>query len=207
MPVRFVNPGSSNQRIRNPHDFDSAGREAVRRAEATNDPEPLATVIFKINQWKFRRHWKTNNPGNYFNGIYTYNNDIPTDTNTCAVVPTPHSSSPSVPPNTAILTVPIKPVESESHTAIQVPPSCVTSSSTTTDLLTIKLIHSDIVATPSNTTTSIPPVTANLGPLQPVGPIADTPSAFNSISVASRSVHLHQGVCTGSLHDAYFERV
>eukprot|EP00536_Pseudo-nitzschia_multiseries_P001728 jgi/Psemu1/3941/gm1.3941_g len=175
-PVRFVQPGSPNQRIRNPQEFDSAGREAVRRAEATNNPEPLATVLFNINQWKFKRNWKTNDPANYFNGINTYNNDIPTDTNTCAVVPTPHSSSPSVPPNTAILTVPIKPVKSEAHTAIQVPSSCVTSSPATTDLPTIKLIDSDVVTTPSNTTTSVPPVTATFGPLQPVGPIADTPS-------------------------------
>eukprot|EP00536_Pseudo-nitzschia_multiseries_P012912 jgi/Psemu1/33497/gm1.33497_g len=176
-PVRFVRPGSPNQRIRNPYEFDSAGREAVRRAEATNDPAPLATVLFNINQWKFKRNWKTNDPANYFNGIYTYNNDIPTDTNTCAVVPTPHSSSPSVPPNTAILTVPFKPVKSEAHTAIQVPTSCVTSSLATTDLPTIKLIDSDVVATASNTTTSVPLATANLGPLQPVGPISDTPSA------------------------------
>eukprot|EP00536_Pseudo-nitzschia_multiseries_P012955 jgi/Psemu1/33696/gm1.33696_g len=176
-PVQFVQPGSPNQRIRNPQEFDSAGREAVRRAEATNNPEPLATVIFNTNQWKFKRNWKTNDPANYFNGIYTYNNDIPTDTNTCAVVPTPHSSSPSVPPNTAISTVPTKPVESEAHTAIQASSSCVTSSSATTDLPTIKLIDSDVVATPSNTTTSVPPVTANLGPLQPVGSIADDPSA------------------------------
>eukprot|EP00536_Pseudo-nitzschia_multiseries_P018869 jgi/Psemu1/57747/gm1.57747_g len=77
-PVRFVKPGSPNQRIRNPYEFDSAGREAVRRAGATNDPEPLATVLFNINQWKFKRNWKTNDPANYFNGIYTYNNDIPT---------------------------------------------------------------------------------------------------------------------------------
>eukprot|EP00536_Pseudo-nitzschia_multiseries_P005768 jgi/Psemu1/13452/gm1.13452_g len=70
-PVRFLKPGFPNQRIRNPQEFDSAGREAVRQAEATNIPEPLATVIFNINQWKFRRNWKTNNPGNYFNGIYT----------------------------------------------------------------------------------------------------------------------------------------
>eukprot|EP00536_Pseudo-nitzschia_multiseries_P017398 jgi/Psemu1/50707/gm1.50707_g len=70
-PVRFLKPGFPNQRIRNPQEFDSAGREAVRQAEATNNPEPLATVIFNINQWKFRRNWKTNNPGNYFNGIYT----------------------------------------------------------------------------------------------------------------------------------------
>eukprot|EP00536_Pseudo-nitzschia_multiseries_P014922 jgi/Psemu1/40625/gm1.40625_g len=70
-PIRFLKPGFPNQRIRNPQEFDSAEREAVRRAEATNNPEPLATVIFNINQWKFRRNWKTNNPGNYFNGIYT----------------------------------------------------------------------------------------------------------------------------------------
>eukprot|EP00536_Pseudo-nitzschia_multiseries_P010298 jgi/Psemu1/25528/gm1.25528_g len=82
----------------------------------------------------------------------------------------------AAPPNTAILTVPIKPVESEAHTAIQVPSSCVTSSLATTDFLTNKMIHSDVVATPSNTTASVPPVTANLGPLQPVGPIADIPS-------------------------------
>eukprot|EP00536_Pseudo-nitzschia_multiseries_P005721 jgi/Psemu1/13317/gm1.13317_g len=150
-PVRFVKPGFPNQRIRNPQDFDSAGREAVRRAEATNDPEPLATVLFNINQWKFKRNWKTNDPANYFNGIYTYNN--------------------------ATLTVPITHVESEAHPAIQVPSSCVASSSaTSTGLLTNKMIHSDVVDTPSNTTASIPPVTANLGPLQPVGKIADTPS-------------------------------
>eukprot|EP00536_Pseudo-nitzschia_multiseries_P016869 jgi/Psemu1/48184/gm1.48184_g len=149
-PVRFVKPGSPNQRIRNPQDFDSAGREAVRQAEATNDPEPLATVLFNINQWKFKRNWKTNDPANYFNGIYTYNN--------------------------ATLTVPITPIESEAHPAIQVPSSCVTSSLATTGLFTNKMIHSDVVDTPSNTTASIPPVTANLGPLQPVGKIADTPS-------------------------------
>eukprot|EP00536_Pseudo-nitzschia_multiseries_P016296 jgi/Psemu1/45667/gm1.45667_g len=149
-PVRFVKPGFPNQRIQNPQDFDSAGREAVRRAEATNDPNALATVLFNINQWKFKRNWKTNDPANYFNGIYAYNN--------------------------AALTVPITPVESEAHPAIQVPSSCVTSSSATTGLLTNKMIHSDVVDTPSNTTASIPPVTANLGPLQPVGQIADTPS-------------------------------
>eukprot|EP00536_Pseudo-nitzschia_multiseries_P008765 jgi/Psemu1/21374/gm1.21374_g len=166
-PVRFVKPGSLNQRIRNPH----------KRAEATNNPEPLATVLFNINQWKFKRNWKTDDPANYFNSIYTDDNDIPTDTNADAVVTTPHSSGPSAPPNTAILTVPIKPVNSEAHTAIQVPSSCVTSCSATTDLPTIKLIDSDVVATPSNTTTSVPLVTANLDPLQPVGPIADTPTA------------------------------
>eukprot|EP00536_Pseudo-nitzschia_multiseries_P017991 jgi/Psemu1/53560/gm1.53560_g len=175
-PVRFVKPGFPNQRIRNPYEFDSAGREAVRRAEATNDPKPLATVLFNINQWKFKRNWKTYDPANYFNGIYTYNNDIPTDTNTCAVVPTPHSSSPSVPPNIATLTVPTKPVKSEAHTTIPVPSYCVTSSLATTDSPTIKLIDSDVVTIPSNTTTSVPPVTATFGPLQPVGPIADTPS-------------------------------
>eukprot|EP00536_Pseudo-nitzschia_multiseries_P015096 jgi/Psemu1/41238/gm1.41238_g len=175
-PIRFVKPGSPNQRIRNPHEFDSAGREAVRRAEATNNPEPLATVLFNINQWKFKRYWKTDDPANYFNSIYTDDNDIPTDTNADAIVTTPHSSGPSAPPNTAILTVPIKPIDSEAHTAIQVPSSCVTSSLATNDLPTIKLIDSDVVATPSNTTTSVPPVTANFGPLQPVGPIADTPS-------------------------------
>eukprot|EP00536_Pseudo-nitzschia_multiseries_P011991 jgi/Psemu1/30614/gm1.30614_g len=70
-PVQFVKPGSPNQRIRNPQEFDSAGNEAVRQAEATNDPQPLAKVLFNINQWKFKRNWKTNDPGNYFNGIYT----------------------------------------------------------------------------------------------------------------------------------------
>eukprot|EP00536_Pseudo-nitzschia_multiseries_P013538 jgi/Psemu1/35517/gm1.35517_g len=175
-PVRFVKPGSSNQRIRTPQDFDSAGREAVRRAEATNDPEPLATVLFNINRWKFKRNWKTDDPANYFNGIYTYNNDIPTDTNKCAVVPTPHSSGPSASPITNILTVPIQPVESTAHTTIPAPSYCVTSSSATTDLPPITLIDSDVVTIPSNTTTSVPPVTANFGPLQPVGPIADTPS-------------------------------
>eukprot|EP00536_Pseudo-nitzschia_multiseries_P017491 jgi/Psemu1/51101/gm1.51101_g len=200
-PVRFVKTGSSNQRIRNPQEFNSAGREAVRRAEATNDPEPLATVLFNINQWKFKRNWKTNDPANYFNGIYTYNNDIPTDTNTCAVVPTTHSS---------ISTVPTKPVKSEAHTAIQAPSSCVTSSSATPDLPTIKLINSDVVATPSNTTTSVPPVTANLGPLQPVGPIADTPSVKapcyiwtwtyspNSESVSFRRVRSDSLLCVTS---------
>eukprot|EP00536_Pseudo-nitzschia_multiseries_P014943 jgi/Psemu1/40710/gm1.40710_g len=150
-PVRFVKPGFPNQRIRNPQDFDSAGKETVRRAEATNDPPPLATVLFNINQWKFKRNWKTNDPANYFNGISTYNN--------------------------ATSTVPITPVESAARPAIQVPSSCVTSSSaTSTGLLTNGMIHSDVVDTPSNTTASIPPVTTNLGPLQPVGNIADTPS-------------------------------
>eukprot|EP00536_Pseudo-nitzschia_multiseries_P015514 jgi/Psemu1/42866/gm1.42866_g len=149
-PVQFVQPGSPNQRIRNPHEFNSAGREA--------------------------RNWKTDDPANYFNSIYTDDNNIPTDTNADAIVTTPHSSDPSFPPNTVILTVPIKPAKSKAHTAIQVPSSCVTSSPATTDLLTNKLIDSDDVATPSNTTASIPPVTANLGLLQPVGPIADTPS-------------------------------
>eukprot|EP00536_Pseudo-nitzschia_multiseries_P018838 jgi/Psemu1/57556/gm1.57556_g len=121
-------------------------------------------------------NWKTNDPANYFHSIYTDNNGIPTDTNTDAVVTPPHSSGPSAPPITDILTAPIKPVGSKAHTAIQAPSSCVTSSSATTDLPTIKLIDSDVVTTPSNSTTSVHPVTANFGPLQPVGPIADTPS-------------------------------
>eukprot|EP00536_Pseudo-nitzschia_multiseries_P010329 jgi/Psemu1/25610/gm1.25610_g len=175
-PVTFVKPGFQNQGIRNPHDFDSAGREAVQRAQAAGRHNAIAVVEFNISKWRFRHNWKTDDPANYFNGIYTYNNDIPTDANTYAVVPTPHSSGPSVPPNPAILTVPITPVKSEAHPAIQVPSSCVTSSSATTGLLTNKMIHSDVVATPSNTTASIPPVTANLGPLQPVGQISDTPS-------------------------------
>eukprot|EP00536_Pseudo-nitzschia_multiseries_P002875 jgi/Psemu1/6568/gm1.6568_g len=82
----------------------------------------------------------------------------------------------AVPPNTAILTVPIEPVESEDHTAHPVPSSCVTSPLATTVLIPNKMIDSDVVATPSNTTTSVPSVAANLGPIQPVGPIADTPS-------------------------------
>eukprot|EP00536_Pseudo-nitzschia_multiseries_P016269 jgi/Psemu1/45541/gm1.45541_g len=111
-------------------------------------------------------------------------------TNADAVVTTPHSSGLSFPPNTVILTAPIKPAESEAHTAIQVPSSCVTSSSATTDLLTNKMIDSDVVATPSNATASIPLVTANLGLLQPVGPIADTPSTYspNSELVSFRRV-------------------
>eukprot|EP00536_Pseudo-nitzschia_multiseries_P014440 jgi/Psemu1/38674/gm1.38674_g len=79
-PIRFVKPGSPNQRIRNSHEFDSAGREAVRRAEATNNPEPLATVLFNINRWKFKRKWKTDDPANYFNSIYTDDNNIPSGT-------------------------------------------------------------------------------------------------------------------------------
>eukprot|EP00536_Pseudo-nitzschia_multiseries_P015866 jgi/Psemu1/44055/gm1.44055_g len=63
-------------------EFDSAGREAVRRAEATNDPEPLAT---------------TNNPVNYFNGIYTGevqpdvddDNEASNDENATAPIPAP----------------------------------------------------------------------------------------------------------------------
>eukprot|EP00536_Pseudo-nitzschia_multiseries_P006295 jgi/Psemu1/14877/gm1.14877_g len=119
--------------------FDSAGREAVRQAEATSNPEPHAT-----------RNWKTDDPANYFNSIYTDDNNIPSDTNADAIVTTPHSSGPSVPPNTAILTVPIIPVESEAHTAIQVPSSCVTSSLTTTDLITNNAIDPNDTATLSN---------------------------------------------------------
>eukprot|EP00536_Pseudo-nitzschia_multiseries_P008953 jgi/Psemu1/21913/gm1.21913_g len=63
-----------------------------------------------------------------------------------------HFSGPSVPPNTAILTVPIIPVDSEAHTAIQVPSSCVTSSSATTNLITNNAIDPDDTATPSNST-------------------------------------------------------
>eukprot|EP00536_Pseudo-nitzschia_multiseries_P012089 jgi/Psemu1/30861/gm1.30861_g len=127
-PVRFVKPGSPNQRIRNPHEFDSAGREAVRQAKRPTTQNHL------------QQNWKTDDPANYFNSIYTDDNNIPSDTNADAIVTTPHSSSPSVPPNSAILTVPIKPFKSEAHAAIQVPSSCVTSSSATTDLPTIKLI-------------------------------------------------------------------
>eukprot|EP00536_Pseudo-nitzschia_multiseries_P013723 jgi/Psemu1/36130/gm1.36130_g len=72
---------------------------------------------------------------------------------------------------------PIKPIESEVEPTIKVPSSCVTSPSATTDLIPNRMLDFDVVATPSNTTASFPPaVTANLGPLQTVGPIADTPS-------------------------------
>eukprot|EP00536_Pseudo-nitzschia_multiseries_P015630 jgi/Psemu1/43283/gm1.43283_g len=136
---------------------DLAKGHIAQLLDSCPDPKPtgfrlcgMRRFLFNINQWKFKRNWKTNDPANYFNGIYTYNN--------------------------ATLTVPITPVESEAHPAIQVPSSCVTSSSATTGLLTNKMIHSDVLDTPSNTTASIPPVTANLGPLQPVGQIANTPS-------------------------------
>eukprot|EP00536_Pseudo-nitzschia_multiseries_P015873 jgi/Psemu1/44092/gm1.44092_g len=175
-PVTFIKPGFQNQRIRNPNDFDSAGREAVEQATAAGRHKAIAIVEFNINKWRFKNNWETNNPANYFHSIYTDNNDIPTNTNTDAVVTPPHSSGLSAPPITAILTPPIKPVESKAHTAIQVPSSCVTSSLATTVLPPIKLIDSDVETTPSNTTTSVPPVTANFGPPQPVGPIADTPS-------------------------------
>eukprot|EP00536_Pseudo-nitzschia_multiseries_P015491 jgi/Psemu1/42783/gm1.42783_g len=161
-PVQFVQPGSPNQRIRNSHEFNSAGREAFYLISTNGNSRGTGRLMTV--------------PANYFNSIYTDDNNIPTDTNADAVVTTPHSSGPSFPPNKTILTVPIKPAESEAQTAIQVPSSCVTSSSATTDLLTNKLIDSDVVATPSNTIASIPLVTANLGLLQPVGPIADTPS-------------------------------
>eukprot|EP00536_Pseudo-nitzschia_multiseries_P019049 jgi/Psemu1/58665/gm1.58665_g len=130
-PVQFVKPGSPNQRIRNPHEFDSARREA--------------------------RYWKTDDPANYFNSIYTDDNNIPTDTNADAVVTTPHSSSPSFPPT--------RPSRLSLSTHQIRGPNGYPSSF---------IMH--VVATPSNTTASIPLVTANLGLLQPVGPIADTPS-------------------------------
>eukprot|EP00536_Pseudo-nitzschia_multiseries_P012596 jgi/Psemu1/32610/gm1.32610_g len=68
-PVKFVKPGFSNQRIRTPNDFDSA--DAVKQAEAANRREPIAIVEFTINQWRFKKNWKTDDPANYFNGIYT----------------------------------------------------------------------------------------------------------------------------------------
>eukprot|EP00536_Pseudo-nitzschia_multiseries_P016563 jgi/Psemu1/46643/gm1.46643_g len=54
----------------------------------------------------FDRNWKIDDPANYFNSIYTDDNKIPSDTNADAIVTTPHSSGPSVPPNTATLTSP-----------------------------------------------------------------------------------------------------
>lgn len=70
-PVKFVKPGFSNQRIRTPNNFDSAGRDAVEQAEAANRRKPIAIVEFTINQWRFKKNWKTDDPANYFNGIYT----------------------------------------------------------------------------------------------------------------------------------------
>eukprot|EP00536_Pseudo-nitzschia_multiseries_P013398 jgi/Psemu1/35151/gm1.35151_g len=160
-PVRFVKPESPNQRIRNPQEFGSAGREAVRRAESTNDPEPLATVLININQWKFKRNWKTNDPANYFNSIYTDDNDIPTDTNKDAVVTTPHSSGASLSPH-AINLVPAQANNSVAHTPapFNLNPATHTSSSNvdvivpsgTTGLFHTKTIASNTVKTPSNST-------------------------------------------------------
>eukprot|EP00536_Pseudo-nitzschia_multiseries_P011127 jgi/Psemu1/27943/gm1.27943_g len=158
-PVQFVKPGSPNQRIRNPQEFDSAGREAVRRAEATNNPEPLATVLFNINQWKFKRNWKTNDPANYFHSIYTDDTDIPTNTNNDAVVPTPHSSGASLSPH-AINLVPAQANNSVAHTPAPFdlnPATHISSSnvdiivpSGTTGLFHTKTIDSNTVKTPSN---------------------------------------------------------
>eukprot|EP00536_Pseudo-nitzschia_multiseries_P010614 jgi/Psemu1/26500/gm1.26500_g len=142
-------------------EFDSAGREAVRRAEATNDPEPLATVLFNINQWKFKRNWMTNDPANYFNSIYTDDNDIPTNTNKDAVVTTPHSSGASLSPH-AINLVPAQANNSVAHTPapFDLNPATHTSSSNadviipsgTTGLFRTKTIASNTVKTPSNST-------------------------------------------------------
>eukprot|EP00536_Pseudo-nitzschia_multiseries_P008261 jgi/Psemu1/20063/gm1.20063_g len=133
-------------RIRNPYKFDSAGREAVRRAEATNDPEPLAT---------------TNDPPNYFNSIYTDDDDIPTDTNKDAVVTTPHSSGASLSPH-AINLVPAQVNNSVAHmpAPFDLNPATHTSSSNvdvivpsgTTGLFHTTTIDSNTVKTPSNST-------------------------------------------------------
>eukprot|EP00536_Pseudo-nitzschia_multiseries_P016863 jgi/Psemu1/48163/gm1.48163_g len=149
-------------RIRNKATLDAAARQAIA------NHSPVLSLQMQIPHWGFKKDWWPYD----FMTVYDITQHQYGKSNT----PLPIYYSFVRPPDTTILTAPIKLVESETHTATHVPSSCVTSSLATTDLLTNKMIHSDVVATPSTTTASIPPVTANLGPLQPVGPIADTPS-------------------------------
>eukprot|EP00536_Pseudo-nitzschia_multiseries_P017955 jgi/Psemu1/53378/gm1.53378_g len=180
-------------RLRNKHSMDKAGELSIENGQDTIFIEIRAT------HWGFKPDWDAIHFAEvYDTNIYT--DKIPNASRAhFANLPQRKYIKPKavplqrkpiqpqvVPPNTAILTVPSKPIKSEAHTAIQVPSSYVTSSSATTDLLTNKMIHSDVVATPSNTTiASVPPVTANSGPLQPVGSIADTPLPYANRSFAN----------------------
>eukprot|EP00536_Pseudo-nitzschia_multiseries_P003418 jgi/Psemu1/7736/gm1.7736_g len=222
----YVAPNQSKKSLQNKHSMDKAGELAIKNGQAT------ILIEIRATHWGFKPDWDAIHFAEvYDTNIYSSPKQSNTRKATTVADKTPNASRArfanipqrtyikpkavplqrkhiqprAVPPNTAILTVPIKPVESEAHTATQVPSSCVTSSSATTDLLTNKMIHSDVVATPSNTTASIPPVTANLGPLQPVGPIADTPSIKAphyiwtwTYSPDSESVSFRR-VCSGSI--------
>eukprot|EP00536_Pseudo-nitzschia_multiseries_P019329 jgi/Psemu1/60109/gm1.60109_g len=176
-------------RVRDNQVLDIAAQRAQRG-------HPIINLVLHTMHWKFHKDWYPYE----FHKVYTTTTGIQSDETglshrtkpTAPVVSEtlPVPSHPTFAPSgttalihtksavsNPILTAPIKPVESKSHTAIKVPTYCVTSSSATTALPTIKLIDSDVVATPSHTTTSVRPVTANLGPLQPVGPITNTPFA------------------------------
>eukprot|EP00536_Pseudo-nitzschia_multiseries_P014505 jgi/Psemu1/38947/gm1.38947_g len=188
----YVTPNQSVRRLQNKNAMDKAGEQAISNGQNT------ILIEIRATHWGFKPDWNAIHFGEiYDTNIYSFpeaTQDRYGKSNICdATMVADETANASrarfanllqrkyikpkaVPPNTAILTVPLKPVESENHTAIHVPSSCVTSSLATTDLPTNKMIDSDVVATPSTTTTSVPPVTANLGPLQPIGPIADTPS-------------------------------
>eukprot|EP00536_Pseudo-nitzschia_multiseries_P013977 jgi/Psemu1/37081/gm1.37081_g len=65
--VQLINvcPGLHSQQ------FYSAGRDAVEQAEIAGRREATIIVEFNVNQWKFKKNWKTNDPTNYFKGIVT----------------------------------------------------------------------------------------------------------------------------------------
>eukprot|EP00536_Pseudo-nitzschia_multiseries_P015211 jgi/Psemu1/41660/gm1.41660_g len=150
---------------------------------------PVLSLKLQISHWGFKKGWWPCDFMTVYDNQHRYGKSNTREATTVAnktadssrarfanLLQGKYTKSKAAPPDTTILTVPIKPVESKAHMAIQVPSFFVTPSSATTDLLTNKMIDSDVGATPSNTTASISPVTANLGPLQPVGPIAETPS-------------------------------
>eukprot|EP00536_Pseudo-nitzschia_multiseries_P007311 jgi/Psemu1/17646/gm1.17646_g len=134
--------------------------KAARRA---NNGDPIVRLVLSIFSWEFHKDWYPYQ----FHKVYDPGYDLKFNTKLVEqfirerngetvrqALPPKRQRPKTTRPVAAISTFPIKPVESKSHTAIKVPTYCVTSSSATIALPPIKSINSDVVTTPSNTTTS-----------------------------------------------------
>eukprot|EP00536_Pseudo-nitzschia_multiseries_P001261 jgi/Psemu1/2866/gm1.2866_g len=169
----------ARSRVRNKRGLDKAARRA-------NNGDPIVRLVLTIFSWEFHKDWypyefhKVYDPGygvpldeamlqrktpfhTQTNNKLQFNNKLieqfKRERNGETVqqaLPPKRKRPKTTRPTTGGLN-PIKPIESEVEPAIKVPTYCVTSSSATTALPTIKSIDSDVVTTPSNTTTSDTP--------------------------------------------------
>eukprot|EP00536_Pseudo-nitzschia_multiseries_P014359 jgi/Psemu1/38374/gm1.38374_g len=138
----YVDPNQSVRRLRNKNTMDKTGEQAISNGQDT------ILIEIRASHWGFKPDWDAMHFGEiYDTNIYSFPEETQDqygksnirDATTVAdktadasrarfanLLQRKYTKPQAVPPNTAILTVPINPIESEDHTAIQVPSSCVT---------------------------------------------------------------------------------